>query len=242
MTAQGSKAVILAGGKGARFRPYSFTIPKPLMPIGEDPIMLHLINQLRDSGVSRVLVALGYQAELVKAYFGDGSRLGVSIRYYQEDAPLGTAGPLSLMADEFAPGEYFFLVNGDIHTELDFRRLRGFAERSGCDIVVGCVERVEQSSFGVLGIENGSVTGIVEKPENRFHISAGIYALNGRAAARVPSGRPFTVPDLVKTYVAEGRRVAAFPIHEFWLGIENADNLETVLKRVQAKRRPSAEG
>ncbi len=237
MSAQGNKAVILAGGKGTRFRPYSFTIPKPLMPIGEDPIMLHLINQLKESGVDRFLVALGYQAELVKAYFGDGSRFGVSIRYVQEEAPLGTAGPVSLMADEFAPDEYFFLVNGDIHTELDFRRMRAFAEESGCDIVVGCVERVERSSFGVLQIENARITGIVEKPENRYHISAGIYALNGRAAARIPSGRAFTMPDLVKTYMAEGRGVAAFPIHEFWLGIENADNLETVLERVRARQR-----
>ena len=238
MSAQGKKAVILAGGKGTRFRPYSFTIPKPLMPIGEDPIMLHLINQFKESGVDEFLVALGYQAELVKAYFGDGSRFGVSIRYFHEDTPLGTAGPVSLMAHEFAPDEYFFLVNGDIHTELDFRRMREFAVASGCDIVIGCVERVERSSFGVLSIENDRITGIVEKPENRFYISAGIYALNGRAAARIPAGTPFTVPDLVKTYMAEGREIAAFRIHEFWLGIENVDNLDEVLKRVQAKSRP----
>jgi len=235
MTTQCRKAVILAGGKGTRFRPYSFTIPKPLMPIGEDPIMLHLINQFKESGVDEFLVALGYQAELVKAYFGDGSRFGVSIRYYQEETPLGTAGPVSLMAGEFAEDEYFFLVNGDIHTELDFRRMRQFAVESNCDIVIGCVEHVERSSFGVIKIENDRITDIVEKPENRFFISAGIYAMNGRAAARIPAASPFTVPELVRTYMAENRGVAAFRIHEFWLGIENVDNLDEVLQRVQSK-------
>ncbi|VUX54837.1 Nucleoside-diphosphate-sugar pyrophosphorylase family protein [uncultured Woeseiaceae bacterium] len=225
------KAVILAGGKGTRLRPFSFTIPKPLMPIGEDPILLRLLNQFKMSGVEEFFIALGFQAELVKAYFGDGQKFGVKIKYYQEDFPLGTAGPLSLMASEFKENEYFFLANGDIYTELDFGLFRDFAIKSNSDMTVGCVEKKEKSSFGVIETDNGEITGIIEKPERTYSISSGMYVLNGRAVSKIPCNRFFTIPDLMNVYLSKRLSISAFMISEFWMGIENAENLDEVLNR-----------
>lgn len=228
-----NKVVVLAGGKGTRIRPFSFVIPKPLLPVGEHPIMLHLINRFKSSGIKNFLLSTGYQAELVRAYFGDGSDLGVSVKYFHEDKPLGTAGPLSLMRQEISDDEYIFLINGDIFTEVDFVKMLRFAESAEHDIIVGCIEKTEQSAFGVLEINDGKILQILEKPVRRYHVSAGIYVLRGRAINRIPIDTFFTMPDLINLYLADGNAVPAYEIKEFWIGIENAENLDTALKRVE---------
>lgn len=229
------KVVVLAGGKGTRFRPFSFVIPKPLMPIGEDPILLHLINRLKKSNIRQFLISTGHQAELVKAYFGNGDRFGVSIKYFHEEQPLGTAGPLALMRQEFADDAYLFLINGDIYTELDFEHMASFAEKTQHDLVVGYVEKTERSSFGLLEINNGEIEGITEKPETTSHLSAGIYILKGRAVREIPDLQFYTMPDLINSYLIRGLSVGAYHIKDFWIGIENAENLDEVLKRVEGE-------
>lgn len=230
------KAVILAGGKGTRFRPFSFVIPKPLMPIGEDPILLHLINRLKKSGICEFLISTGHQAELVKAYFGNGNRFGVSIKYFHEEHPLGTAGPLALMRQEFADDAHLLLINGDIYTELDFEDMVGFAERTQHDLVVGYVEKTERSSFGLLEISGGEIQGITEKPETTSRLSSGIYILKGRAVREIPDLQFYTMPDLINSYLSRGLSVGAYHIKSFWKGIENAENLDEVLRRVEGER------
>ena len=226
------KAVILAGGKGTRFHPFSFTIPKPLMPIGQDPILHHLMRRLQQSGVTEVMLALGYQSELIKAYFGTGERWGLKVSYFQEDTPLGTAGPLSLMRQCFGPNEYFYLANGDIYTELDFAEMSDFATQGGFDLVVGYVEKTEKSAYGVLEVHGGVIERIIEKPERRFSISAGIYVLNGRALEFIPDLKFFTMPDLMDAFFTRGLRVGAFPIRSYWLGIEDVESMEQVMQRM----------
>lgn len=233
MDLSNTKVVILAGGKGMRFRPFSFVIPKPLMPIGEEPILLHLIQHFKKSKIGKFLVSTGYQAELVRAYFGDGSRFGVQIKYFHEDKPLGTAGPLSLMRDEISDDEFFFLINGDIYTELNFAEMAKFAIESRNDVVVGYVERVEKSSFGVLDITDNKINRIIEKPETRYRISSGIYVIRGRALRSIPHMEFFTMPDLINQYLQKNESVGAFQIKDFWIGIENASNLDEVLKRIE---------
>ena len=233
MSVKDTKVVVLAGGKGTRFRPFSFVIPKPLMPIGEDPILLHLINRFKKSGIGKFLVSTGYQAELVRAYFGDGERFGVSIKYFHEDKPLGTAGPLSLMKSEFSDDEYLFLINGDIYTELNFDEMHQFATKNKYDLVVGYVEKTEKSSFGVLDISDGKINKIIEKPETKFRFSSGIYILKGKAIKQIPNLEFYTMPDLINSYLARGESVGAFHIKDFWIGIENAENLDEVLKRIE---------
>lgn len=228
-----TKVVILAGGKGTRFRPFSFVIPKPLMPIGEDPILVHLIHQFKKSAITNFLISTGYQAELIRAYFGNGEKLGVKIKYFNEEKPLGTAGPLGLMRDEFTDDDYLFLINGDIYTELNFAEMEKYARDSGHDVVVGCVEKVEKSSFGVLNISDNKIQSITEKPERRFSISAGIYVLRGRALKNIPDSEFFTMPDLINAYLKAGKAVGTFQIENFWIGIENAENMDEVLRRLE---------
>jgi len=233
MSVKHAKVVVLAGGKGTRFRPFSFVIPKPLMPIGEDPILLHLINRFKKSNITEFLISTGYQAELVRAYFGNGERFGVRIKYFHEEKPLGTAGPLSLMKDEFSDDEYLFLINGDIYTELNFEEMYEFASKHTYDLVVGYVEKTEKSSFGVLDISNDQINKIIEKPETRVRFSSGIYLLKGKAIKRIPNLEFYTMPDLINSYLARGESVGAFHIKDFWIGIENAENLDEVLKRTE---------
>ena len=232
MSLSATKVVVLAGGKGTRFRPFSFVIPKPLMPIGQDPILLQLINRFKKSDIKSFLISTGYQAELVQAYFGDGSRFGVSIKYFHEDKPLGTAGPLSMMKEEFSDDEYLFLINGDIYTELNFEEMSKFATKNDYDVVVGYVEKTEKSSFGVLDITDHKINKIIEKPENTFRISAGIYCIKGKAIKHIPHDF-FTMPDLINHYLERGEKVGAFQIKNFWIGIENVENLEEALKRIE---------
>ncbi|MBF0292859.1 MAG: NTP transferase domain-containing protein [Nitrospinae bacterium] len=226
------KVVILAGGKGTRLRPFSFVIPKPLLPIGEDPILLHLINRFKKSNITSFLISTGYQAELVRAYFGDGSRFGVKIKYFHEEKPLGTAGPLTLMRKEFVDDEYIFLINGDIYTELNFENMVMFANEHKYDLVVGYVEKIEKSSFGVLDVSDGQINRIIEKPETSYSISSGIYVMKSGSIRFIPDNEYFTMPDLINSFLSRGEKVGAYKIEDFWIGIENADNLDTVLKRI----------
>jgi NDP-sugar pyrophosphorylase family protein len=238
MAGQATKAIILAGGRGTRLHPFSFTIPKPLMPIGQEPILLHLIKRLRRSGINDILLALGYQSELIQAYFGTGERFQVRIRYFQEQRPLGTAGPLKLMQDCFEPGEYFFLINGDVYCEMDFAEMGSFAVEGGYELVVGFVERIERSPYGVLDIRDHAVQQIIEKPERRSHISAGIYVVNQRVLDLIPQDEFFTMPDVMGAYLASGRTIGAFPIRAFWLGIEDVENMDEVVNRLESVGRP----
>lgn len=228
------KAVVLAGGKGTRFHPYTFVIPKPLMPIGQDPILLHLIHSFQRSGINQFLISTGYQAELIQAYFGNGEKFGAEIKYFHEEKPMGTAGPLSMMRAEFNPDDYFFLINGDIYTETHFDEMANFARNHESDIVVGYVERIEKNKFGVMTIEDGKVQRIVEKPEQKFDISAGIYVLRGRVLSDIPD-EFFTMPDLIRFYLEKGKRIHAYKIDDFWMGIEDAENMDAVLKRLEER-------
>jgi len=227
-----TKVVVLAGGKGTRFRPFSFVIPKPLMPIGEEPILKHLIESFKKYEISNFIISTGYQSELVKAYFSDGKKFGVSIDYFHEETPLGTAGPISLIKDTLSKEEYFFLINGDIYTELNFEKMFSFGIKNQFDILVGYVEKKEKNKFGVLEIDNGNLNKIIEKPDNIFNISSGIYLLNKSVLDYIPYNKFFTMPEIINKLLLENMKVGAFKIEEYWLGIENADDLDAVTKRL----------
>jgi NDP-mannose synthase len=226
------KAVVLAGGIGTRLRPLTFSIPKPLLPVGEKPILQIIIEQLREANIRELILATGYQAELIRAFCGDGSKWGVRIGYVEEEAPLGTAGPLSLVGDRFQEGEFLLLINGDVLTSLDFHAFVEHARRENCDLLVGYTNYVYRSPFGILSIADGSVTGIREKPSQEFPISAGIYCLRASALPLVPAGAFFTVPDLILRLLAAGRRVAAYHIQQCWIGLESVEHFEEAMKEL----------
>lgn len=224
------KAVLLVGGLGTRLRPLTFSIPKPLLPVGETPILQIIIEQLRAADIREIILATGYQAELIQAFCGDGSKFGVTATYVKEEHPLGTAGPLSLVRDRIGADEYVLLMNGDILTKLDFRAFLDFGRTHEWELTVGYTAYVDRSPFGVLKIREGLVEGVVEKPSHEYLISVGIYCLKGTALRWIPDHRFFTVPDLMQRLIAEGKPVGAYRIREAWMGLESITHFEEAVR------------
>jgi len=226
------KTVILAGGRGVRLRPLTYTIPKPLLPVGEKPILEEIIERMKGYGLDDFIIAVGYRAELIETYFRDGAHLGVRIDYVRETHPLGTAGPLALVAPALPPGEPVLMMNGDILTDLDMRAFVDAHRRSGAEVTVVTREFELQHPYGVIDVEDGRITGIREKPSVVDTVSAGIYALQPAALDVIPSDTFFDMPDLVNRLVAAGRPVAAYPYDGEWLAIDRIEQLEDAARMV----------
>ena len=225
--------MILAGGMGTRLRPLTFSIPKPLLPVGEKPILQRIIEQLRDAAITDIVLATGYQAELVRAFCGDGSRFGVKVSYVHEHKPLGTAGPASALKGELPPGGFLLLMNGDLITDLNFSEFIEASRASGCDLTVAYAKYTYRSPYGVLSIADGAVQGVTEKPETEYAISAGIYCLNSAAIDLIPEDTFFTMPDLMARLLMAGRRIHAFPITGTWMGLESVEHFNEAIQKLQ---------
>ncbi|MBD3367463.1 MAG: NTP transferase domain-containing protein [Candidatus Eisenbacteria bacterium] len=218
------RAVLLAGGRGTRLRPFTTTIPKPLVPVGDIPIMELLLRQLASYGCDRVTVAVGHMAQLIMAYFGDGAKWGLSIDYSIEDEPLNTIGPLKLIPD--LP-EYFLVMNGDLLTDLDMAKLFASHVESGAVGTVATYERDVKIDFGVLQYDaDRRVTGFVEKPVEHFSVSMGIYAFSRQILEMVPEGKPFGFDELMIGSVERGLDVRAYPHDGYWLDIGRPDDYD----------------
>ena len=202
--------------------------------MGESPLLQIVIEQLRDQGIYEIVLATGYQAELIRAFCEDGRRFGVAVSYVHEHEPLGTAGPLALVKDSLAEGEDLLLMNGDVLTKLDVRRLIDYGRRAGHDLTVAYTDYVYESPFGVLTIEDGRIAGIVEKPTVTHAISAGIYHVTARALEYVPEKTFFTMPQLIDALVRDGRSVGALRIDDFWLGLETIARFDEAMRELQA--------
>lgn len=217
------KAVVLAGGKGSRLRPYTALIPKPLMPIGDRTIVEILLRQLARAGVTEVIMCIGHQAALIEAVLGDGSRYGLRISYQREETPLGTVGPLRLV--EASLPERFLVMNGDILCDLDFASLHAAGEASGAPLTVAVCERASKIDLGVLDLDpTGRVVGFREKPTFTFWVSMGIYAMSRGVLRFIPEGRAFGFDDLMHAMLAAGEPVATFPFRGHWLDIGRSDD------------------
>jgi NDP-sugar pyrophosphorylase family protein len=226
------KAVVLAGGKGTRLRPLTFSIPKPLLPITEKPILEIILKNFRKFGITEVIISVGYQGELIKAFCADGARFGLSVKYVDEEKPLGTAGPLSLMRDCFTDGEKFILMNGDIFTQLNFSKMIDYHNKGEYCITIGYRTYEHKLPFGVLELEGTKLCGIVEKPSTTFNVSAGIYVLDASIIDFIPDNTFFTMPDLANKLLEEKRRIGAYRIEEYWLGIENIGHFNEAIKEL----------
>ena len=223
------KALILAGGIGTRMRPLTFSIPKPLVPFGEKPIIEHAILSLQAHGVKEILISLGYMPELLRAYCRDGQQWGLKIEYLVEEKPLGTAGPMALAREKLGPDEDFILMNGDVVTDLDFAALVDFHKKRQFPVTMAYAEDVTKSPFGVVEVENGRLMSVREKPDTKQHVNAGIYAINSRCISLIPADTFFTMVDLVSLLIKRGESVGAFPIAGFWKGLESRENLDDAL-------------
>jgi NDP-sugar pyrophosphorylase family protein len=226
------KAIVLAGGKGARLAPYTKILPKPLMPIGDMPILEILIRQMKRAGVSEVILTVGHLAELLRAFFDDGSRFGVNILYSYEDKPLGTAGPLSLVEDL---NSTFLVTNGDVLTTLDLRKLVEKHRESGAAATIAMHDRQVKIDLGVLQL-NGSqeITGYIEKPTYDFRVSMGIYVFEPRVLTYIPHNQYLDFPELVLTMIDRGERVIGYPYKGYWQDLGNPEDYEQAVQEFDA--------
>lgn len=230
------RAIILAGGKGQRLRPYTTVLPKPLMPIGDMPILEVVLRQLKRAGITRVTMAVGYLSELLQAFFGDGKRLGLTIDYSFEDHPLGTVGPLTLIPD-LATGGPFLMMNGDILTTLDYRSLIERHRTSGAAATIATYRRHVKIDFGVVEIgDDQCLTGYVEKPSFDYRVSMGIYCFDPRVLPFLKPGEYRDFPDLVMALIAAREKVASYPFGGYWLDMGRPDDYAAAIDEFEAHR------
>ncbi|MEO9119804.1 MAG: sugar phosphate nucleotidyltransferase [Solirubrobacteraceae bacterium] len=216
------RAVILAGGRGSRLAPYTTVIPKPLMPIGDRAILDVIVRQLREKGFDELTLAVGYLAHLIKAVFGDGSAFGVKIDYHDEKTPLGTAGALATIDSLEEP---FLAMNGDVLTSLDYRALYDthIAQRNA--LTIATHRRTVKTEYGVLHLDESQggdsrrVIGYEEKPEFRYVVSMGIYAVGPGVLDLIEPNEALDFPDLVQRLLDDGRPVGSYIYDGYWLDI-----------------------
>lgn len=219
-------AVVMAGGRGQRLRPFTDKVPKPLLRVGPLSIVERIILSLADAGVREVFLAVNYKAELLEERLGNGQQLGVDLSYVREEKPMGTAGSLSVLSDPRGP---VLVTNGDIVTTVDFTALLDFHWHHGAAVTVAGVPYVSSIPYGVLRTAEHHLISMEEKPQRRELCSAGIYVLAPEVLRFVPPGVPWDMPDLIIDVLAEGLSVQVFPILETWVDIGGTDEFERVL-------------
>ncbi|MDI3283046.1 nucleotidyltransferase family protein [Polyangium sp. 15x6] len=230
------KAIVLAGGKGSRLKPYTALIPKPLMPIGDQTIVEILLRQLAFYGVTDVTLCTGHQAGLIEAVLGEGNRYGVKLSYRREEQPLGTIGPLRAIAHELP--ERFLVMNGDILCDLDFAELARKSAEANAPLTVCVFERATKIDLGVLELDpEGSVTGFREKPTYSFWVSMGIYAMSRETLLRfVPEGEPFGFDQLMHALLAAREPIQTHPFRGQWLDIGRSDDFAEAQEEFEQNR------
>jgi len=215
-------AVVLAGGKGTRLKPFTMTIPKPLLPLGDVPILDVVLRQLGASGVDHVILTLGHMAPLFRSHFGDGSSYGLRLEYLLESEPLGTAAPLRALRD---PPEDFLVMNGDLLTDLSYRDLLASHRNSGAAGTISVAARQEKVDYGVVEMaDDGAFVDYREKPVLPYHVSMGINVLSARALRHIPSAGRFDMPDLMLALHRSGEGVHCYRSDCYWQDIGRFDD------------------
>ncbi len=217
------KAVVLAGGKGTRLAPYTYILPKPMMPIGEHAILEILLGQMGRSGIQEVVLAVGHLSDLMETYFKDGSQYGLKITYARETKPLGTAGPLA-----FVDGldDTFLVCNGDILTLIDINKLVAFHKEHQALCTIASHQRSQKIDLGVIEHNEDSyqVVNYIEKPSLEFLVSMGIYIFEPKVLEYIPRGVYFDFPSLVNSLLKAGEMVVSYPYDGYWRDLGNHDD------------------
>lgn len=232
-------AVVLAGGKGTRLRPYTTTLPKPLVPIGDDCSILEIVlRQLAYRGFGSATLAIGHQGHLIQAYVGDGSRWGLRVDYAHEDQPLGTIGPVLNLIERLP--ESFLVMNGDVLTDLDYGHLMNLHARGDAPITVATYPRDVKVDFGVLELDDGEIVGFTEKPTLSYMVSMGVYALSREALRPYPPG-PFGFDDLMRDLIRRGLSPHGYVFDGYWVDIgrpEDYDRANQEFDQLRARLLP----
>jgi NDP-mannose synthase len=221
------QAIILAGGKGTRLKPYTTVLPKPLMPIGDCPILEVVVRQLKKNGFHRITMAIGQQKDLFIAFFGNGEKWGVSIDYYIEKEPLGTAGPIRHIEKL---DDTFLMMNGDILTDINFKELFEIHLTKQPFLTIAAHERTQYIDYGTLEyLSDGMLSKFLEKPSYRFNVSMGIYVLSSQVLPFIPEYGRFDFPDLVQALLAGHKPVYCHPNRGYWMDIGRPDDYEQAI-------------
>lgn len=222
------RAVILAGGKGTRLRPYTVVLPKPLMPVGEYPILEVIIRQLRSNGFDHVTLAVNHQSELFKAFFGDGSRWDLTIDYSLETLALSTMGPLKLV--ESLP-DNFLVMNGDVLSDVNYGAFLDSHISKGSLFSISASRRTQNIDYGVLHVDsNYRLLGFEEKPKIDYLVSMGVYAVSKRVLESIPSGIPYGFDNLVLGYIERAEPVEVIEHAGYWLDIGRPDDYRKAIE------------
>ncbi|PDT58066.1 nucleoside-diphosphate-sugar pyrophosphorylase [Bradyrhizobium diazoefficiens] len=216
-------AVILAGGRGTRLRPYTLTLPKPLVPLVDTPIVEIVIRKLANAGYDGATLAINHMGELIQAYFGSGERWGLELRYSLENEPLGTIAPLRLIDD--LP-DNFLVINADVLSDLDLSRFLADHVASGAIFTIGATSRDQVLDYGVLGVEGERLVNFREKPKLPQLVSMGIYAVNRRVIDYIPPTGPFGFDQLMLKLIEKGEPVNVKRHDGYWLDIGRPDDYE----------------
>ncbi len=217
-------AVIMAGGEGKRLRPLTEQIPKPMLKVADKPVLENIIQALAVSEIRKIYISVNYKADAIEGYLKDGAHLSVAISYLREKKKLGTAGALTLLPE--IPKHPFLVINGDIMTKIDLRRLLDFHQHHRCVMTIGAVRYRVSIPYGVLNLAGHYVLDVEEKPKQQFFCNAGIYALNPEALQFIPTDTYFDMTELMKKAIHAGLPVGAFPIHESWIDIGKMTDLQ----------------
>jgi NDP-sugar pyrophosphorylase family protein len=227
------RAVILAGGKGTRLAPYTTVLPKPLMPIGDMPILEIVLRQLAHHGFKDVALAVGHLAELLMAYCGDGEKFGIKIDYSREDEPLGTAGPISLVPNL---NETFLVMNGDLLSTLDYSAMWKYHKERGALATLASYRRDIKIDLGVIESQDGWVKDYIEKPIYHYAVSTGIYIFEPGILNFIERGKRLDLPELVLRLLKANQKVNVYEFDGYWLDIGRHDDYETAMEEFAAQR------
>jgi NDP-sugar pyrophosphorylase family protein len=230
-------AVIQAGGKGTRLRPYTYVLPKPLMPLGNSTLLETNIRWLSKHSLTNVIVTLGYLGHIIKAVLGN-EKHGAKFQYYEESLPLGTAGSLSFLKESL--NDDFLLMNGDLVVDIDLIKFKKQHIENNNGITIGVTKHIQNIEYGVVDIDSGdNVIGFSEKPSMEYPISMGIYYINNEILSLIPKGAPFGMDDLIKKVLRSGKNVGVYYHEGEWVDVgrvqhmvdtqNRADNIESNL-------------
>ncbi|MBT7994330.1 MAG: NTP transferase domain-containing protein [Bacteroidetes bacterium] len=227
------RAIILAGGKGTRLKPYTISLPKPLVPIDDKPVLEIIIGSLITNGFDHITITLGHLGEVIKAFFGDGSKWGITIDYSFEDKPLSTMGPLKIIKD--LP-DNFLIMNGDVLTELDYNKFYEDHVKKNNLFTVSTANRKSVIDYGVLEYNHSkTLTAFIEKPSYNYEVSMGIYMANKKICNYIPDNKAFGFDELMIKLLEEEIKVSVHPYDGFWLDIGRPDEYEKAIDYYKRK-------
>ncbi len=229
------KVIILAGGEGRRLIPYTVVLPKPLMPVGDFPILEILIRQLKKHGLTDLTLAVGYLGNLIQTFFGNGKKLGVRIKYNLETKPLGTVGALAHIS---GLDKTFMVMNGDLLTTLDYSKMIAFHKKHKPLASIAVQKRSVKVDFGVVKLNHSQeLTDYIEKPKLFYQVSMGVYIFEPEVLKYIRKGQKLDFPDLINLLLKKGERVCAYPSEDFWLDIGRPDDYALAVEIFEKSRK-----